>query len=84
MVATRICANALGLVSVLLVGYFWVALFTPHAWQPVFPGAGFVVVGCLFLSLVMSASAGWLGSRRWYLATAATLATLLFVGLRMH
>jgi hypothetical protein len=84
VVAMRTWANALGLASILLVGYFWFALLTPHAWQPVFQGAGFLVVGCLFLSVVMSASAGWLGSRRWYLATAAALAMLLFFGLRMH
>jgi hypothetical protein len=84
MVKARSWTNVLGLTSLFLVGYFWLALLMPHVWQPVFPGAGFIVVGCLFLSIVMSASAGWLGSRRWYLATVVALATLLFFGLRMH
>ena len=81
---TSLWANALGLASSLLVGYFWFALLTPRAWQPVFPGAGLVVVACLILSIFMSAIVGWVGSRRWYFATAAALGTFLFVGLRMH
>jgi len=77
-------SNALGSASILLVGYFWFALLTPRAWQPVFPGAGLFVVTCLILSILMSAIAGWVGSRRWYFATAAALGTFLFFGLRMH
>lgn len=77
-------AAALGLISLALIVYFWLALLVPNAWRPVFHGAGFAVIACLLLSVVMSASAGWLGSRGWYLATVAALGTLLFLGLRMH
>jgi hypothetical protein len=76
--------NALGLVSILLVGYFWFALLVPGAWRPIFPGAGLVVAACLFLAIIISAVAGWAGSRRWYLATAAAVGALLFCGLGMR
>jgi hypothetical protein len=84
MLTTRLWANALGSASSLLVAYFWFALLTPHAWQPVFSGAGSIVVACIILSILMSTVAGWIGSHRWYFATAAALGTFLFVGLRMH
>jgi uncharacterized BrkB/YihY/UPF0761 family membrane protein len=84
MVKHEILPGTLGLISIVLVAYFWLALLMPQAWQPVFPGAGFVVVGCLLLSIVTSAWAAWLGSRRWYLATVAALGTLVFFGFRMR
>jgi len=84
MVVSRLWSNMLGLISILLVAYFWLALLTPHAWRPVFPGAGLVVVAALASSILMSAIAGWVGSRRWYLATVVALVTFLFVGLRIH
>jgi hypothetical protein len=74
----------LGSLSVLLVGYFWLALLSPIVWQPIFPGAGFVVLAALAISVLMSAIAAWTSSRRWYFATAAAVGTVLFVGLRMH
>jgi uncharacterized BrkB/YihY/UPF0761 family membrane protein len=84
MVKRGILSAALGLMSLAPVVYFWLALPMPHIWQPIFPGAGFAVIGCLLLSFVMSASAAWLGSRGWYIATIAALGTILFLGLRMH
>jgi hypothetical protein len=84
MVVSRLWSNMLGLISILLVAYFWFALLTPHAWQPIFPGAGLVVVAALASSILMSAIAGWVGSRRWYFATVAALVTFLFFGLRIH
>jgi hypothetical protein len=74
----------MGLLSILIISYFWLALLVPHTWQPVFPGAGFVVVAALLSAIVMSAVAGTAGSRRWYFVTAAALGTFLFLGLRMH
>lgn len=84
MVVSRLWSNMLGLISSLLVAYFGVALVTPLAWQPIFPGAGFVVLAALASSILMSAIAGWVGSRRWYFATVAALVTFLFFGLRIH
>jgi uncharacterized BrkB/YihY/UPF0761 family membrane protein len=84
LVVSRLWSNMLGLVSVLLVAYFWVALLTRRAWQPIFPGAGLVVVAALALSILMSAIAGRVGSRRWYFATVAALVAFLFFALRMH
>lgn len=84
MVAVRGLSHVLGLTSLFFVVYFWLALLLPHVWQPIFPGAGFMIVGCLLLSTVGSVSAGWLGSRRWYFVAVAALVTLLFIGLRMY
>ena len=84
MVTRRPWTNILGGTSLALVGYFWLALVLPRLWQPIFPGAGLVVVASLFLSLLMSALSGYCGSSRWYLASATALGTLLFIGLRMH
>jgi len=84
MVASRLWSNFLGLVSILFVAYFWLALLTPRAWQPIFPGAGLVVVAALASSILMSAIAGCIGSRRWYIATVAALATFLYLNLRIH
>jgi hypothetical protein len=77
-------ANTLGSVSVALVVYFWLALLVPHVWHPVFAGAGWVLMASLIAAVVMSAIAGYVGSARWYFATALAVATFLFVGFRMH
>ena len=81
---SRLGSNLLGLISMLLVAYFWLALLTQLVWQPIFPGAGLVVVAALASSVLMSAIAGWIGSRRWYFATLAALVTFLFFGLSIH
>jgi len=83
-VSSSFWPNAIGSVSALVVGYFWLALMAQRVWQPVFPGAGFFVIGALALSILMSAMAGWVGSRRWYVVTAAAVGTLLLVGFRMR
>ena len=84
MTVRRIGANGMGLLSILIVGYFWFALLVRHAWQPVFPGAGFLVIGTVVSALVMSIIAGAAGSRRWYFVSALAFATFLFIGFGMR
>jgi len=84
MIVTRLWSNVLGVVAVLPLLYFWAAFALPGVWRPIFPGAGFLIVSVLLLGLAASVVAGYLGSRRWYLVTAAVVGTCLFVGFRMH
>jgi hypothetical protein len=82
-VITRIWTSAFGLLSILIVGYFWLLMLVPIAWNLRFPGGGFALVAILLLSIIVSGIAGLAGSRRWYLVTIAAVGTFLFLGFRM-
>ncbi len=84
MSATPGWSKACGLLSVLPCIYFWFCLeIAPHMGISC-PGSPGLVLLSVLASIPLSILAAYYWTRWWYSITIFAIATLLFVGLRLH
>ncbi len=73
-------ANALGVVSVLLLSLLWGVLIDPLKWHPRFPGGMRGGAIALVAAVVTSALASAWGKRLWLVAAVWAVFTFVYVG----
>ena len=80
----RTWTNYVGVLGALIGAHFWIAIFAMGRWHIRYPSGLLAVVCTLFLAIFLSVVAAIEGSAKWFILTAALVASLAFVILSLH
>jgi hypothetical protein len=76
--------KVLGALSTLPFLNFWFLLLSAGIWDKNYPGKPGSILAAVLFAIPLSLAAAIRGSRIWFVTTAMSSATILFVGFRLH